>query len=198
MSIIAALTKKWSYSVENPGAGGSCTAGQPRIHVSHLRGGRDMGAGGAPSSQRVHFCFSWYPCHREFSAPRERIVPRIAEHFRMSGARVRVFEQDCGDFQFHPELFEHRSRAAELLETAGYTWSAISAPSNRCTRNTGWKFAAPERAGRGADSGGAPTRFSPLASPGDKPPGPCREPGWTVSLCMFPARPCGMGWHDAD
>jgi len=57
-----------------------------------------------------------------FRGREERIVPRIAEHFRMSGARVRVFEQDCGDFQFHPELFEHRSRAAELLETAGYTW----------------------------------------------------------------------------
>ena len=50
---------------------------------------------GVPSSQRIHFFFNWYWHPQEFpAAARERILPRIEEHLRAAGARMRVFERD--------------------------------------------------------------------------------------------------------
>ncbi len=105
MSIIAALTKKWSYSLENPGTGRLVYRENNHEYTFPIyEEDGVLVVVGAPSSQRVHFFFNWYPCHREFSAAaRERIVPRIAEHFRMAGMRVRVFERD-GDDGWHFEF----------------------------------------------------------------------------------------------
>src|SRR5579872_6389933 len=127
MSILAALTKKWNYSVENPGEGRLVYREGNREYTFPIYEEADAWVlVSVPSSQRIHFFFNWYWHPREFpSAARERILPRIEEHLRAAGVNVKVFERgdDEGeDFEFYPELFEHRNRASELLEAAGYTW----------------------------------------------------------------------------
>jgi hypothetical protein len=204
MSIIAALTKKWSYSVENPGAGRLVyREGNHEYTFPIYEEDRVLVLVGTPSSQRVHFFFSWYPCHRELSAvARGRILPRIAEHLRMAGERVRVFDQDGrdgGDFEFHPELFEHRSRASGLLEMAGYTWFSDFSSIEPIHEEYGLEICGILNEGDVGPIAEALQRGFPhwhhqricLQDHG-------REPGWTVSLCMFPARPCNLGWYDGD
>src|SRR5579885_1135368 len=96
MSMLAALAKRWHYSVENPGAG----------RLLYREGNREytfpiyeengvLVLVGVPSSQRIHFFFNWHwHPEQEFSvAARERILPRIEEHLRAAGAEVRVFER---------------------------------------------------------------------------------------------------------
>jgi len=81
---------------------------------------------GFPSSQRVRFFFGWYGDWRDFSATASaRILPRLLEYFLRSGTRARLFERgdaDAESFVFHPELFELRSRASEILDETGFAW----------------------------------------------------------------------------
>ena len=204
MSIIAALTKKWSYSVENPGAGRLVYREGNHEYTFPIYGEDGvLVVVGTPSSQRVHFFFNWYPCHREFSTiARKRILPRIAEHFRMAGVRVRVFDRDghdTGDFEFYPELFGHRSRVAELLEAAGYTWFSDFASIEPLHEEYGLEICGikNERDVRPiaeALQRGFPHWHHQVTSLQDD----GREPGWTVSLSMFPARCCNSNWHDGE
>jgi hypothetical protein len=109
------------------------------------------------------------------------------------------FERDGGDFEFHPELFEHRSRASELLETAGYTWFSDFSSIEPIHEEYGLEICGILNEGDVGPIAEALQRGFPhwhhqricLQDHG-------REPGWTVSLCMFPARPCNLGWYDGD
>lgn len=201
MSILAALTKKWNYSVENPGAG----------RLVYREGNREytfpiyeedgvLVLVGVPSSQRIHFFFNWYWHPREFSpAAGAKILPRIAEHLRANGARVRFFTRGDGveELQFHPELFEYRGRASELLEEAGLSWFSDYSSIDLVHEEYGLEVAGIQRE---ADvrrilstlQRGFPhwhhTRVS-LYEHG-------REPGWVVSISMFPPESCASGWYD--
>ena len=102
-------------------------------------------------------------------AIRARILPRLANWLRSGGAEVRVITRDApepGEFQFHPELYEQRARASELLEAAGYTWFSGAVPLTSCTRNMAWSFfpAFKTSGTHQTDPGRVAARLSPLAS----------------------------------
>jgi hypothetical protein len=203
MSLFAALTRKWHYSVENPGAGRLLYREGNREYTFPLY--QEKGAlvlVGVPSAQRIHFFFNWYAHHQEFSAAaRDRILPRIEKHLRATGARVRVFERGRSDenFEFYPELFEERGRAAELLEEAGYTWFKDYCAIDLLHGEYGLEICGIQneedvRVIAAALRGGFPHWHHQsvcLHEPG-------REPGWTVALCMFPARLRSSEWPDGD
>src|SRR5580700_3275482 len=107
MSMLAALAKKWHYSVVNPGTGRLVYREGNREYTFPLyEEDGELVLAGMPSSQRIYFFFNWYGHPQEFStAAQRRILPRIQEHLREAGARVRVFEragQAEGDFEFYP------------------------------------------------------------------------------------------------
>jgi hypothetical protein len=204
MSILAALTKKWNYSVENPGAG----------RLVYREGNREytfpiyeedgvLVLVGVPSRQRIHFFFNWYWHPRDFSpAARARILPRVAEHLRASGARVRVLparERAPQDLAFHPELFAERGRASELLEAAGYAWFGDYSSIDLVHEDYGLEIGGIRNEADVMPILAALRRGFPhwhhtrvcLHEDG-------REPGWIVTICMFPSEPCASGWVDED
>ncbi|MDB6021488.1 MAG: hypothetical protein JWQ04_1345 [Pedosphaera sp.] len=205
MSMLAALAKKWHYSVENPGGGRLLYREGNREYTFPLY--EENGVVvlvGVPSSQRIHFFFNWYwhPA-QEFSAmARARILPRIEEHLRAAGARVRVFERNGragGDFDFYPELFADRARASEALEEAGYTWfcdySAIDLLHEEYGLEVcGLQTEQDARAVAEALRDGFPHWHHQNICLHEQE----RDPGWAVSLCLFPSRPCNSGWYDGD
>jgi hypothetical protein len=201
MSILAALTKKWNYSVENPGAG----------RLVYREGNREytfpiyeedgvLVLVGVPSSQRIHFFFNWYWHPREFSpAAGAKILPRIAEHLRANGARVRVFTRGAGEqeMQFHPELFEYRGRALELLEEAGLSWFSDYSSIDLVHEEYGLEVAGIQREADmrrilSALQRGFPHWHHTRISLDEH----CREPGWVVAISMFPPESCASGWYD--
>jgi len=204
MSIIAALKKKWHYSVENPGAG----------RLVYREGNREytfpiyeeegvLVLVGVPSSQRIHFFFNWYWHPREFTAAtRSRILPRLEQHLQAGGAQVRLItreEREERDFEFYPELFEHRARASELLEEAGYTWFSDYSSIDLLNEEYGLEICGIQHERNIRPMAEALQRGFPhwhhqrvcLHDQG-------REEGWTLSLCMFPSRSCNSGWYDGD
>lgn len=78
---------------------------------------------GQPSGRRVFLFFGWYRIPVHFSVEDgERILPRLIDHFRRLRKRARLFDHGGADgesFVFHPELFEYRSRASDVLSEAG-------------------------------------------------------------------------------
>jgi hypothetical protein len=205
MSMLAALAKRWNYSVENPGAGRLLYREGNREYTFPIyeeNGGLVLV--GVPSSQRIHFFFNWYWHPQEFSrAARERILPRIVEHLRAEGARVRVFERG-GDrageeFDFFPELFADRARAAELLEEAGYTWFADYSSIDLLHEEYGLEISGiqtEQDMKKVAEvlQGGFPHWHHQNVCLQDH----GRDPGWAVSLCMFPSRACSSGMCEED
>jgi hypothetical protein len=202
MSILTALRKKWNYSVESPGTG----------RLVYREGNREYTfpiyeeAGvlvlvGVPSAQRIHFFFNWYWHPTDFSATAEaRILPRIAEHLGATGAEVRVITRGDAaeqELEFHPELFEHRGRASELLEEAGYTWFSDYNSIDLVHEEFGLEI------------GGIPNErdVKPILA-ALKRGFPHwhhtrvynhehgREPGWTLVICMFPPQSCASGSYD--
>lgn len=203
MSILAALAKRWHYSVDYPGAG----------RVLYREGNREYTFPvyeeegvvilvSVPSSQRIHFFFNWYWHPQEFSrAAHERILPRIVEHLGANGAEVRVFErgQAGEEFEFYPALFADRARAAELLEEAGYTWFADYSSIDLMHEDYGLEICGLRTEGdvkRVAETlrRGFPHWHHQNVSMQDH----GRDPGWAISLCMFPSRSCNSGWYDGD
>lgn len=193
MSILAALTKKWNYSVGNPGAGRLLYREGNREYTFPIY--EEEGAWvlvGVPSSQRIHFFFNWYWHPREFPASaRERILPRIEEYLRQAGATVRIFERSADeteDFEFYPELFEHRGRASELLEAAGYTWFSDYSSIDLLHEEYGLEICGVQNEQDVKPIAEALQRGFPhwhhhkicLHDCG-------RDPGWAVSICMFPS-----------
>jgi CheY-like chemotaxis protein len=63
---------------------------------------------------------------RTVSRGREHITSRMVEPLHKGGKPVRVLppssKEEEGGFEFHPELFECRSRASEILDDAGFAW----------------------------------------------------------------------------
>jgi hypothetical protein len=203
MSMLAAIAKRWNYSVESPGTG----------RLLYREGNREytfpiyeengvLVLVGVPSSQRIHFFFGWYWHPQDFSpAARARILPRIEEHLRAAGARVRVFEREYEgeDFEFYPELFAERARASELLEEAGYTWFGDYSAIDLLHEEYGLEICGlqTERDAQVVAEtlrNGFPHWHHQNICLHDH----GRDPGWTVALCLFPSRPCNSEWCDGD
>jgi hypothetical protein len=202
MSILAALRKKWNYSVESPGKGRLVYREGNREYTFPIY--EDDGAlvlVGIPSAQRIHFFFNWYWHPTDFSpATKARILPRITEHLGANGMEVRVLSPGGGleqELEFHPELFEYRGRASELLEEAGYSWFSDYKSIDLVHEEFGLEI------------GGIPNErdVKPILAAlkrgfphwhhtriGNHEQG--REPGWTLAICMFPPQACPSGSYD--
>ncbi|MDB6067093.1 MAG: hypothetical protein JWR26_3301 [Pedosphaera sp.] len=205
MSIIAALTKKWNYSVESPGVGRLAYREGNREYTFPLY--EDEGVlvlVGVPSSQQIHFFFNWHPLFaRELSsAARERILPRILDFLRGTGAKAILFDrtgQRGRDFEFYPELLEYQTVASELLEEAGYIWFKDFSSIEIVQEDYGLEISGMrnERDGRRvlkALQQGFPHWHHYKVSQQDY----GREQGWMVAISMLPPRPCNSGSYDGD
>jgi hypothetical protein len=202
MSILAALRRKWNYSVESPGAGRLVYREGNREYTFPIY--EDNGVlvlVGVPSEQRIHFFFNWYWHPRDFPAPAgARILPRIAEHLRADGTPVKVLARSDGsspDLQFHPELFEHRGVASELLEEAGYSWFSDYSSIDLVHEEFGLEIGGIRNATDvkpilAALQRGFPHWHHSHVAHYDR----GREPGWTVVICMFPPESCASGSVD--
>ena len=205
MSILAALTKRWNYSVENPGSGRLVyREGNREYTFPIFEENGELILVAVPSSQRIHFFFNWCWHPREFPASaRDRILPRIVEHLEAAGHPVKIFERGGGeegdDFEFYPELFEHRSQALELLEEAGFTWFADFSSVDLLHEEYGLEIC-----GVGDEKyikpiievlcQGFPHWHHRKVSLHDGD----RDPGWAISICMFPSRSRNAEWCDGD
>jgi hypothetical protein len=204
MSMLAALARKWHYSVGNPGVGRLVYREGNREYTFPLyEENGELVIAAVPSSQRIHFFFNWYGHPQEFSAAaRERILPRIQKHLHETGERVRIFErcgQSEGEFEFYPELFEHRARASELLAAAGYDWFSDYSSIDVLHGEYGLEICGipQERDARIIAEilgEGFPHWHHQNLCLNEQ----GREPGWTVALGMFPARNESADWHDGD
>jgi hypothetical protein len=159
-----------------------------------------------PTSQRIFLYFSfggWTRVPRQFSKrDRDRITTHVVEHFRKSGARVRVLvptEREEQGLQFRPELFECKGRASELLDAAGFAWFSDYGSIDLLHEEHGLEVcgiredSSVERIAQVMRSGFPHWHYSHVCH---KDCG--REPGWRFSLHMFP-RCCGGGLcGDAD
>lgn len=202
--MFAALAKRWNYSVENAGEGRLLYREGNREYTFPLY--EENGVWvlvSVPSAQRIHFFFSWHWHPQEFNAKTgERILPRIAEHLRAGGAEVRIFEragQAEEEFEFYPELFEHRGRATELLDEGGLTWFTDYSSIDLLHADYGLEVCGIKSQRDARRVAMALQRGFPhwhhqnvcLHDSG-------REPGWAVALCMFPSRSCNPECCDGD
>lgn len=203
MNMLGTLVQKWNYSVQHPGAGWLLYREGNREYTFpiYLDGGA-LVLVGEPSSQRIHFFFTWHAQEQEFTAAaRDRILPRIAGHLRAQGERVRVFERGAAneDFCFYPELFAHRGRACELLETAGFDWFADYSAIELLHGEYGIEVCGIQQEDHARCIGGILRAGFPhwhhlnicRQDQG-------RDPGWAVSLCMFAPQSCAAGWREED
>ena len=159
-----------------------------------------------PTSKRVFLYFAfggWTVVPKEFpKRDHDRITTHVVRHFRKEGARVRVLERPEKDekgLQFHPQLFECKGRASELLDEAGFTWFSDYSSIDLLHEEFGL-----EVCGIREDSnvepiaqamrGGFPHwHYSHVCFKDGE-----RDPGWKFALHMFP-RGCGGGrCVDAD
>jgi hypothetical protein len=159
-----------------------------------------------PTSKRIFLYFAfggWTLVPKEFSKrDHDRITAHVIEHFQREGARVRVLERPEADeqgLQFHPELFECKGRASELLDTAGLVWLSDYSSIDLLHEEFGLEVCGihedsnVELIVRAMRSGFPHWHYSHACF---KDGG--REPGWKFTLHMFPRR-CGGGrCIDAD
>ena len=132
----------------------------------------------------------------------ERINADVVVFFQREGASVRVLartETDEQGLQFHPELFECKGRASEILDTAGFAWFSDYSSIDLLHEEFGL-----EVCGIHEESSVEPIakemrtvfphwHYSSLCHYDGG-----REPGWKFALHMFPRR-CGGGrCVDAD
>jgi hypothetical protein len=198
MSFLAVLRRKWKYSVENPGPGRLIYREGNREYTFPVYED-DSGTVlvGVPSSQRIHFFFNWYWHPRDFPpAASKRILPRIAEYLRADGSRVRVFSRGEG-LEFYAELFACRARASELLEEAGFTWFVDYSAIDLAHEVYGLEIGGikSERAAgrmRVVLLEGFPHWHHARASLHGGGP----DPGWTLSVSMFPSESRASGSYD--
>lgn len=151
-----------------------------------------------PSSQRIFLFFlsgGWTRVPREFSTrDRERIVAQVIRYFRQRETSVRVLTYaDQEEFQFHPELFEYRTRASDLLDTAGFAWFSNYSSIDLMHEEFGLEVCGIQdesnvEAIARAMRAGFPQWHYGRACYKDY----GREPGWRFALHMFPRR-CGGG-----
>jgi len=81
----------------------------------------------SPSYQRFYLFFffgGWTHVPTLLPAlERERITLRVVQHLRKIGHCVRVMRRSATEqnkYEIHPELFEHRGKASEILQAAGF------------------------------------------------------------------------------
>lgn len=203
MSIFTALTK-WKYSVESPGVGRLIYREANREYTFPVY--EEDGVlvlVGVPSSQRIHFFFNWYWHPRDFPAVTgARILPRIAGHLRAAGAEVRVLTRGQPgelDLEFHPELFECRGEASELLEEAGFNWFGDYSSIELLHEDYGLEISGIKDRSDAQRMltimrHGFPHWHHTRMSFHDR----GRDAGWTLSICMFPPQSCASGWYEED
>ncbi|MDB6112372.1 MAG: hypothetical protein JWR69_4122 [Pedosphaera sp.] len=202
MSILTALRKKWNYSVESPESGRLVYREGNREYTFPIyEEDGSLVLVGVPSSQRIHFFFNWYWHPTDFpSTAAVRIFPRIVEHFSASGWVVRVLtrgDAEEQELEFHPELFEHRGRASELLEDAGFIWFSDYNSIDLVHEEFGLEIGGipNERAVKSilaALKRGFPHWHHTQVCNHEQ----GREPGWTLAICMFPPKSCTSGSYD--
>ena len=159
-----------------------------------------------PTSQRIFLYFllgGWTRVPRQFSRrDRERITARVVEHFRRQGMGIRVIERPEADeqgLQFHPELFECKGRASEVLDAAGFAWFSDYSSIDLLQEEFGLEIC-----GIHEESSVEPiARAMRSEFPqwhhcyvGHKDYG--RERGWKFALHMFPRRCSGGRCPDGD
>jgi hypothetical protein len=150
---------------------------------------------GVPTRRRIRFFFGWYGDWRNFSASAgARILPRLLEHFHRGGRQARLFERgDAESYVFYPELFELRSRAADILDEAGFVWFSHYSSIDLLHPEYGLEVcgiheeSSVEPIAAAMMSGFPQWHYSSICH---KEYG--REPGWKFSIHMF-SRPCGGG-----
>lgn len=201
---MSVLTRKWQCPVANPGAGRLVyREGNREYTFPFYEEDGALVLVGTPSSQRVHLFFNWYPNDREFPvAARERILPRIQEHLRACGREARLFDREAGegeDFEFYPELFGHRNRALELLSEAGYCWFDNFSSIDPVHEEYGLEISGIRNDREvkpilDALRSGFPHWHHHRLCHHEH----GREPGWSVTVCLFPPRCCNAGWYDED
>lgn len=159
-----------------------------------------------PTSQRIFLYFlrgGWTRVPDQFSKDdRERITAHVVEHFRRDGCRVRVLARTDTDeegLQFHPELFECKGRASEILDTVGIAWFSDYGSIDLLHEEFGLEIcgiheeSSVELIAKAMRTGFPHWHYNHVCH---KDYG--REPGWKFALHMFPRR-CGGGrWVDAD
>ena len=152
---------------------------------------------GYPSRRRIHFFFGWHWDWSDFPpSASARILPRLLDHFRRSGRRVRLFERGDADgesFVFYPQLFDLRSRASDILDAAGFAWFSHYSSIDLLHQEFGLEVCGiheesiVEPIATAMRSGFPQWHYFSVCH---KDYG--REPGWKFSIHMFPRR-CGGG-----
>jgi hypothetical protein len=202
MSILASIAKKWNYSVECPGNGRLLYREGNREYIfpAYEEDGVFVLAA-VPSSQHVRFFLNWYKVQSAFlPEDRDRILPRIQEHLNDYGVPVRIFtqaDQETLSFEFYPELFECRSKASALLEESGYCWFGDYSSIDILHEEYGLEISGI------ADEESIDPILHALQQVFPQ-WHHCRiyfhdygrEPGWALSLSLFPPEPCNSGWYD--
>ena len=133
---------------------------------------------------------------------RKRITAHVFYHFRREGTRIRVMTRTEGKesgLQFHPELFECKGRASEILDSAGFVWFSDYGSIDLLHEEFGLEVCSiheesdVEPIAKAMRNGFPHWHYSHICH---KDCG--REPGWKFALHMFPRR-CGDGrCMDAD
>ena len=203
MSIFHALAKRLNYSVTAPATGRLVYREGNREYTFPVYEEEDaVVVVGTPSSERVHFFFNWYPSRRNFSPiERNRILPRLEAHLRAEALNVRIFNREAENngLEFHPELFEQRSRASELLDAAGYAWFSDYTSIDPVHEDYGLEICGIQddrdvKPILDALQEGFPHWHHHHCCLHDA----GREPGWSVTICMFPPKACNPGRCEED
>jgi hypothetical protein len=159
-----------------------------------------------PTSKRIFLYFAfggWTLVPKEFSKrDHDRITAHVVQHFRKEGARVRVLERPENDekgLQFHPQLFECKGTASELLDAAGFAWFSDYSAIDLLHEEFGLEVCGiqedsnVEPIARAMRDGFPHWHYSHVCFKDGE-----RDPGWKFALHMFP-RGCGGGrCVDAD
>jgi len=195
------MSREWKYEIE-------CT--QPGV-LTYRQGGTEFRFPvyeeegetvfvAWPTSKRIFLYFAfggWTLVPKEFSRrDHDRITAQVVQHYRRQGVRVRVLERPGKEekgLQFHPQLFECKGRASELLDAAGFTWLSDYASIDLLHEEFGLevcgiqKDSSVEPIARAMRDGFPAWHYSHVCFKDCE-----REPGWKFALHMFP-RGCGDG-----
>jgi hypothetical protein len=203
MSLISALTKKWDYSVENPGDGRLVYREENREYTFpfYEEGGVWVLAD-FPSAQRIHYFFSWQSLPVEFSPEtRERVLSRILKRFRDWSLPLRVRERGeaaDGEFAFHPELFDHRAAAIECLDESGLRMFSEYGSVELLHKEYGLEICGIRRS---ADVHLIAALLHSKFPQWHHCQYCLHDEGvsdWTLSASLFPARSCNSEWLEGD
>lgn len=146
-----------------------------------------------PTEQRVLYFLlgGWIWVPKQFTeAQREHITSRVVAHLREQGNSVRVLTRTPASeraIEFHPELFEAKGRASELLDDLGLTWFSDYSSIDLLHEEFGLEVCGIQDEAQVTPIYRALQRGFPHWHYGHA----CwhnrqRDPGWTVSIHLFP------------